>query len=217
MSDRFVSPRPTFTAPTNESALEATTPRPRDHTPAPSVVQRVEQLGNADLAALLAEAQQQAREHAQARLPITRQRTPRAERLPSFDEEETTAPVAASRAPKFQPSDVLDDATFIRRTRDTNIHTPEMQALFWANGGERHMVAGLTYAQGFDNLRREKTRRLQGVSATAVPYQRNSTLQQGTQSHTPGMPSQQDRVRQREAQARRIRLVSNETWAGVKK
>lgn len=219
MQDRFVSPRPTFQAPTNASALEVIAPRPKDTTPSRSVVERVEDSGDADLAELLAQAQQGAREHATLASERVRERLPRHERLPRFDEEseEKTVKVAKSATPKFQPSDVLDDTTFIRKTRDASIHTPEVQALFWANGGEAHMVAGLTMAQAFDNLRREKMRKLQGAKATTTPYHRHTSQIPGAKVITPGMPTQEDRIRQREGQMRATRIVANEKWAGIRK
>jgi len=59
----------------------------------------------------------------------------------------------------FTPDDVCNDAmTFIIRTRSSDIHTPEMKALFWANGGADYMEAGLGYATAFYNLRSDKTK-----------------------------------------------------------
>lgn len=219
MQDRFASPRPTFQAPTNASALEATTPRYKDTTPSRSVVERVEDSGESELAALLAQAQQGAREHATLASEHVRERLPRHERLTPIEDEsvEEAAPVAKRAIAKFQPSDVLDDTTFIRRTRDASIHTPAVQALFWANGGEAHMVAGLTMAQAFDNLRREKMRKLQGAKAPTTPYQRHISLVPGAKVVTPGMPTQEDRIRQREGAVRATRIVANEKWAGIRK
>ena len=224
MQDRFTSPRPTFQATSNQNAIEAITPKEKDTTPSLSVVERLEQSGNIYLASLLEEAQKKAKEHAtlasaraHERLRTRRESAPvvedDSEKLPTFNEPDV--PVVAAN--KFQPSDVLDDMTFIRKTRDGNVHTTEMQALFWANGGEKHMVGGLSYAQAFDNLRREKMRKLQGEKAASTPYQRHTTLIPGAKVMTPGMPSQRDRDRKRNAQVRATRIVANEVWAGIKK
>lgn len=225
MQDRFTSPRPTFQATSNQNAIEAITPKEKNTTPSLSVVERLEQSGNIYLASLLEEAQKKAKEHAtlasaraHERLRTRRESAPvvddsENEKLPTFNEPDV--PVVAAN--KFQPSDVLDDMTFIRKTRDGNVHTPEMQALFWANGGERHMVGGLSYAQAFDNLRREKMRKLQGEKAASTPYQRHTALIPGAKVMTPGMPSQRDRDRKRNAQVRATRIVANEVWAGIKK
>lgn len=223
MSDRFSAPRPVFQPTSNQNAIEATTPKQKDTTPAASVVERLEAEGHSELAAMLAHAQAAARENAEViegRTPRTR--IPREERF-SKKWDKIDQPVSAptpgqQQTNKFQPSDVLDDATFIRRTRDSNIHTPEMTALFWANGGERHMIAGLSYAQAFDNLRREKMRNLQGgVKAASTPYQRHGSLPEGIRTMTPGMPTQTERDRHREAQLRQKRVVVNEKWAGIRK
>ena len=225
MQDRFTSPRPTFQATSNANAIESITPKIKDTTPSPSVVERLEQEGNTYLASLLAEAQRAAKEHAtlaseraRERLPRTKEKEtyydPNEERLHTSDEPEVSVAVVEG---KFQPSDVLDDATFIRRTRDTNIHTPEMRALFWANGGGHHMVGGLQYAQAFDNLRREKMRKLQGERAPSTPYQRNTTLTPDTKVITPGVPTPADRQRKFSAQVRATRIVANEKWAGIRK
>ncbi len=225
MQDRFTSPRPTFQATSNENAIESITPKEKDTTPSQSVVERLEQSGELYLASLLAEAQQKAKEHATLASERARERLPRekatkyydpeSETLPTFDEPEVVSPSVVEG--KFQPSDVLDDATFIRRTRDTNIHTPEMTALFWANGGAKHMVGGLQYAQAYDNLRREKMRKLQGERAPSTPYQRNQSLTPDTKVITPGVPTPADRQRKFVAQDRATRIVANEKWAGIRK
>lgn len=226
MQDRFVSPKPTFQATSNANAIESITPKDKDTIPSLSVVERLRQSDNAYLASLLEEAQAKAKEHAtlaseraRERLPRTKEKAatyydPNEERLATFHEPEVPLVVVEG---KFQPSDVLDDATFIRRTRDTNIHTPEMRALFWANGGGHHMVGGLQYAQAFDNLRREKMRKLQGERAPSTPYQRNATLTPDTKVITPGVPTPADRQRKFSAQVRATKIVANEKWAGIRK
>lgn len=57
----------------------------------------------------------------------------------------------------FTAEDICpDERSFLVRTRSTNLHSHEMKRLFWANGGETLIERGLTYAQAFDILRREK-------------------------------------------------------------
>lgn len=204
-TDRFVSKVPTFQLTTNAAALEAMTPKPKDTTPAPSMVARVASIGNVDLAALLASTQAAAREHAKI---LESEKKPRTPRKPK---EETQAGAPKVAVPKFQPSDILDDASFIRKTRDIDIHTPEARALFWANGGE--VVAGLTYAQSYDNLRRYKLSKIKHAnSATPAPYQRN-TVVQGARLLPPGTPTTDDHIRRREGVNRAERMAANEKWA----
>jgi hypothetical protein len=219
MSDRFTSPRPTFQATSNQNAIESITPREKDTTPSASVVERLEAEGHAELAAMLAHAHVAAKENAvviDGRPSTTR--IPRGESFSrKWDKidgnvEPTTSP-SPKPTVKFQPSDVLDDATFIRRTRDSNVHTPEMQALFWANGGDRHMIAGLQYAQAFDNLRREKMRNLRPQPTT--PAQPKEAAP--TRGYTPGVPTMRDRQRRQQAESNRNKLVVNERWAGIRK
>lgn len=213
---RFQSKAPTFQTTDNPNALEATTPQDRDTAPAPSIVERVEQTGNLELAALLEKLQQDAKAHARVieapkRVPRKRTQAPTADSDTPVAAAPTLAPM-----PLFQESDVVDDATFIRKTRDGNVHTPEMRALFWANGGAQHLVGGLSYAQAFDNLRREKMRNLQGgVKASTTPYQRHSTLQPGAKVRTPGIPTQADRKRRHQAE-QQTRVVATHKWDSKK-
>ncbi len=209
---RFSSPRPTFRAPTNANAVEAMTPKPKDNTPAPSVVQRTIAGGNEALAKLLAESQAAAKASAKV---IEANAKPRTPRKSSGESPTSEAPAHKEASPKFKPEDVVDDATFIRRTRG-DIQSPEVQALFWANGGERHMTGGLTYAQALDNLRREKMQRIRNPQVPQTAYTRHMTLPQG-KVITPGMPTEEDRVRQFQAQQNAKRIVTNERWAGIRK
>jgi hypothetical protein len=221
MSDRFTSKRPTFQPSSNQNAIDAITPNQKDTTPPASVVERLEQEGHTELAAMLAHAQAAAKENATIiESKRASARVPRDERFSTRWAESEPKPEVATptkQVAKFQPSDVVDDMTFIRKTRDSNIHTPEMTALFWANGGERHMVSGLSYAQAFGNLRQEKMRNLRGVKAPSTPYQHHGSLPQGTKVITPGMPTIADRERHMKAQTRQTRVVANEKWAGIRK
>lgn len=226
-TDRFSTKHPTFHPTSNQSAIEAITPQQKDNTPSLSVVERLKQDGNIYLASLLQEAQQQAKQHATLASERAQLRTreprevkvkeassqlPSHERLSSFEEYTS----------HFQASDRVDDKEFIRRTRSGDYHSPEMKALFYANGGDQFLVGGISYAVAFDNLRREKMRKLQGAKqVSSTPYQRHTSVIPGAKVITPGMPSQQDRDRQRQAQqeasVREELTTANEKWAGIKK
>lgn len=223
MSDitRFQAPRPTFRATTNPHAAEAMTPGVKDTTPSPSVIQRTEANGDLALAKLLADSQVAAKASAKVIESSKRPRTPRQ----SLGESSTSASNVdngktsgasgnKTASSKFQSDDVVDDTTFIQRTR-VDIHSPEVQALFWANGGERHMVAGLTYAQAFENLRREKMQLIKHPKPSPTAYSRHTSLPQG-KVITPGIPTSEERTLQLEAASQARRLISNERWAGIK-
>lgn len=158
---RFTSKRPVFQAPKNAVALEAMAPRLKDNSPAPSVKTRAEASGNFDVAALIAASHMLVKRNAKV---IDQGYNPRQSRTVPTQ----SLKVAKETAPKFQPSDVVDNATFIRKTRALDTHSPEAQALFWANGGEHYMVAGLTFAQAFDNMRREMMLHLSNIRKESV-------------------------------------------------
>lgn len=153
VGERFESPVPKYQAPTSD----LTTATKRDNAPAKPLEQLVVE-GDA-LAQKIAEAQKK------AQAIVARSAAKR---------EGRTVP-AAPRNPKkhgpvihtvivgpFSPSDVCaDDKEFIVRTRSSDIHTPEMKALFWANGGADCLKAGLGYAAAFSNLRNDKAKSLQ--------------------------------------------------------
>lgn len=152
VGERFVAPRPAFTAPGN---ADYTIIQEKDNTPAKSLVQQAKDSGNDKLAALIAKAQEDAKlaakraEERKAGKPMTVQK--RKERTVK------AAPtVAAAVQGEFGPEDVCDDRTFIIRTRSGDFHTDEMKRLFWANGGLAYMKAGLSYASAFTNMRTDK-------------------------------------------------------------
>ena len=204
---RFSSPRPHYKLPVNTHAIEAMAQVEKDTTPAPSVVARVSATGNIDLAAMIAATQAAARSHAKL---VEHEAKPRASRV-----SKTSTVVEPTRvlAPLFQPEDVVGDAEFIKRTRTIEIHTPEAKALFHANGGGRYLSAGLTYAQAYDMLRKDKMAR--PVSNTA-PYRRAAPTPTNAKIVVPGMPDPQDRQRYLQAEEDAKRVVSNQRWAGIK-
>lgn len=148
--ERFSAPRPVFQAPKNANSLEAMTPKVKDSKPSPSLASQASQASNAAVKAALLAASKAAKTDIPDEGGTSRVRAVKVEEKPA-------TPVVDSR-PKFGPEDVCDEATFIKRTIRGNLHDPECVRLFWANGGERHMVKGLTYAQAFHNLRQEKIR-----------------------------------------------------------
>src|ERR1700722_9991801 len=128
MSDRFVSPKPTFNLTSNQNVLDSITPREKDTTPSLSVVERLEQEGHTHLAALLAQAQQDAKERA---APTETQTRVRVRKSPSQFDELSLSIEEPKHIVRFSPEDVIEDREFIRRTRDGNYHSPEMKALFY--------------------------------------------------------------------------------------
>jgi hypothetical protein len=153
MADRFMSPPPTFQATTNPTAIEAITPKPKDTSPQPSVVERLQQEGHYQLADLLTRAQVSAKQHAVA-ITATQRRVSKSER--SHPRWEENKPVA--KQPISQPSsnDVCSDREFVIRTRTLDPHSPQGKALFYANGGSAYLVHGRSYAAAWDLMRREK-------------------------------------------------------------
>ena len=151
--DRFTAPRPAYNAPAN---AELTTPKVKDNAPAPSLVELAKQSDDEKIRALWANSESKAREafeRAQARkegkpvAKVTRVRKSKVQ-------------VVSIPTVQFGPEDVCDPETFIKRTRSGDYHTPEMKRLFHANGGERFLKAGLSYANAFSILRQEKMKEL---------------------------------------------------------
>lgn len=211
---RFTSKRPAFMAPKNTSALEAMAPRTKDNTPAPSVVSRVQADGNFDLAALIAASHTLAKQNAKV---IEGDKKPRQARAVKGEIQEP-ATVAKEAAPKFQPNDVVDDTTFIKLTRSLDAHSPEAQRYFWANGGEYHLVAGLTLANAWDNLRREKMMNIRNANkpvSANVAKDEHATIRRGS-LFVVG-PTEEDRIRRQEAAERSERILTNRRWAGIDK
>ena len=157
--DRFQAPRPAYNAPENAEHL---TPKVKDNTPAPSIVESAKKSGDPKLVAMMEKwevSQAKAREafeKAQARkegraLPkVSRVRKPK-------------APVNTVIPVQFNSDDVCDPASFIKRTVTGDYHSPEMKRLFFANGGERYLKAGLSYANAFSNLRQDMMKQLQAT------------------------------------------------------
>jgi len=135
------------------------TPKEKDNTPAKTLVQQAKDTGNDKLAELIAKAQESAK-LAAARADAKREgRTVPSVPRKAKKSEPATVTVQVGQ---FTPEDVCpDDRTFIIRTRSADFHTPEMKALFWANGGADYMKAGLGYAAAFTNLRNDKLKAIQ--------------------------------------------------------
>jgi hypothetical protein len=62
MSDRFVAPRPTFHKSNDLIAIEITTPKHKDHSPSPNVVQRLRDEDKIKLAEMVARIQAEAKQ-----------------------------------------------------------------------------------------------------------------------------------------------------------
>jgi hypothetical protein len=157
--DRFAAPRPAYNAPTN---VDHITPRVKDNTPAPSIVERAKKSDDPKLAAMLEKwdvAQKKARE-AFERSQAQKEGRP----LPKVTRvRKAKAPVPCIAPVQFNPEDVVDPATFIKRTVNGDYHSPEMKRLFFANGGGDLLKTGLSYANAFGNLRQAKMKELQAT------------------------------------------------------
>lgn len=151
--ERFTAPRPAFNAPKDESI---TTPQPRDNRPAESLVERTKREGKDILAEKIAKAQEAAKQ-AMARANGEKVTTSKP-RVSSGRKSKVQTPGMAPVA--FQPEDVCDPETFIKRTRSGDYHAPEMKRLFYANGGVEYMKAGISYANAFSNLRSDMMKRI---------------------------------------------------------
>ncbi len=157
--DRFSAPRPAYNAPVN---AELTTPKVKDNAPSPSLVEVAKKSSDPKLVAMMEKwevSQAKAREafeRAQARqegraLPkVSRVRKPKVQ-------------VSSVIPVQFNAEDVVDPATFIKRTVNGDYHSPEMKRLFYANGGEVYLKAGLSYANAFSNLRNDKMKELRAT------------------------------------------------------
>lgn len=159
--DRFSAPRPAYNAPAD---AELTTPKVKDNTPALSVVEAAKKSGDPKLVAMMEKwevSQAKAREafeRAQAR--NEGRALPKVNRVRKA---KTTAPVNTVIPVQFSAEDVVDPATFIKRTLNGDYHSPEMKRLFYANGGEVYLKAGLSYANAFSNLRNDKMKELRAT------------------------------------------------------
>lgn len=148
--ERFESPRPAFQQPANAELL---TPQERDNSPAKSLSQQAREGGNESLAKLIAKGEEAAKMFEARQKALKEGRPlPSAPRKPR--KKNDTAPTV--EVGSFGPEDVLSDRDFIIRTRSSDIHSDEMRRLFWANGGEKWIRAGLGYAAAYTNLRNDK-------------------------------------------------------------
>ena len=149
-TDRFHAPRPVFQSPTNPNSLEAISKKTKDNTPSSSLASQASVAVNEKIKSALLAASQAAK----TTIPETRATI----RKRSKESQNVTFTQVVQEDPQFGPEDVCDDSTFVRKTIRGELHTNEYKRLFWANGGEKHLVGGLTYAQAFCNLRNEKLR-----------------------------------------------------------
>lgn len=149
IGDRFEAPRPAFQAPAN---AELMTPARKDTTPAKPLDQQVQE--NDEVAARIAAINKKLELQKQRAIAKREGKTlPPAQRKTKNSGPVTHIVVVGP----FGPEHVCKtNEEFIVRTRSSDIHSPEMKALFWANGGETYMKAGLGYAAAFSNLRNDK-------------------------------------------------------------
>src|SRR5262249_13409240 len=130
----------------------------KDNTPSPTLVEKAKSEGNDKLAEMIAKAQASAKAAAERAAAKREGRTlPSVPRKPSKKKE---TPIVV-QVGHFNPEDVCDERNFIIRTRSSDIHSDEMRRLFWANGGEKYIKAGLGYAAAYTNLRNDKMKSIQ--------------------------------------------------------
>lgn len=212
-AERFTAPRPAFVTPKDEGLL---TPKSQDHhAPAPSLVTRAVSEGNDKIAALLEKAQKDAKEQAKI---IEAAKKPSTQKKRTKKEEEKSE--GSTSGPQFEPHHVMSDIEFVKLTRagdNFTIHDPEVKAIFWANGGERHLVGDLSYAQAFENLRREKLNSLLPGSKSETKYNRVLPLPPGTKVWTPGVPTMSDLAAKARAEAEAKARKENAHYIGFVK
>lgn len=149
---RFKNPRPAFQAPqTDHLAVKV-----KDNIPATSLLNLAKSNGESRLADILATASKAAKDQA---LVISI-----CERRAAKKKQPTSVSVSATNdtSPKFSPSDVVNDEEFIKRTRSGSYHTPELKALFYANGGDKYLTT-LSYAAAYEAIRRDKMKNIRKV------------------------------------------------------
>jgi hypothetical protein len=209
---RFVAPKPVFKPTTNAAATEAMTPRPRDNQPAPSVSERVAAEGNDLLATLLRASQEAAKTAAKALEQQKTPRTPGKKKETALTQGQTAPNLAAKEAvARFSAADICSDQDFIIRTRRLDILSPEVRALFHANGGDKYLLPGVTFAVAFENLKREIMGRLRSNNKTPAPYSRHTNVSRDSLKPVHGMPEPPSYGARQEAE----RLQANRKWAGI--
>ncbi|MER3478883.1 MAG: hypothetical protein C4287_23495 [Leptolyngbya sp. ERB_1_2] len=149
VQDQSSDPRPAYAT---SADVSLTTVVSRDNTPAMSLLNRPTEGGGGTLADNIERAKpgpEATLSHAQGVKVATR----RVVQLKSKKEKKIVPSIVRVQ---FTEGDVCDERTFIIRTRSSDIHSEEMKRLFWANGGEKYLVLGLSYASAFANLRNDK-------------------------------------------------------------
>ena len=211
--DGFKSPTPTFKAP--QDPLKVYQPEVRDHSPSPSLVERARLEGKDHIAQLLAQAQQAAKDQAKV---IERDKKPRVSAPKKKDTLSPTPQEAKPAAPivTFTSDDVCDDVTFIKRTRGINPSEPSAKALFYANGGEKYLTPGTSFAQAFEAMRRAILHRLtlpKGIDiANAAPYQRHMAMTENARVYVPGVPTAKELARKANAKAEAKKRRATAAW-----
>lgn len=183
-NERFNPSLPSYIAPEKTDHL---IPVVRDHSVSPSLIERMSNDGNDRIAELLLAAKIAAKEQAHVIEKI------RSNKVPSKKVEAKETPIKTNPLFPFKDTDIVDDATFIKKTRSANMHDPEMKALFFANGGSKLLATGLNYAQAFDNLRRQVIARMsKPVGISPGEYRRASYLPLNSKTYVAGVPTQDE-------------------------
>jgi hypothetical protein len=195
--------RPEVPVSQDAERLGHTKPPVVDHTPAePALEQAQEEAqakGNNKLAALLAKAGEAAKELAAKafRKEIETERSGKnKKKISSVIEEAAVVPTCPVI---WAQEDVVSDEEFIKRTigsYDYNqhssgfIHAEEIKRLFWANGGQRYLEAGLGYGAAFDQMRADKIRTVR-IKNNPIPQMEDqkNTFPYDAKIYVAGLPT----------------------------
>jgi hypothetical protein len=194
MSDQFSAPKPSFVAPKDNGLL---TPKDQSHhVPAPSLVERAQNVGNDKVAQLLAEARERAKEQAKI-----------FEKPSSKKKKEEVNVIKTKEIIQIDLSYVTTPEECIKRTRagnGFNINDPEVTKLFYANDGAQFVQDDMTFALSFENWRRWKNSQANPKfkDEPKIPYKRSQPIPHGTKRIVLGLPSQNKYIAELEAKNR---------------
>jgi hypothetical protein len=196
--DSFPNPRPPIVSPSKPVQFKSSN---KDHTPAPSLVERARQQGNHKLAELLQQATQHAKHHAR-----------KAEDQPQRREKKPSGVIGVVKkhipTSHYDESHICDDLTFIQRTRCLDAHSAEMKALFYANGGQRYMDLGMVYGAALDMLRRDKAAKLRASNSSInAPVDKLSG-----KAYVPGLPTPAQLTARENAEKDAVKRQLDKAW-----
>jgi hypothetical protein len=173
--DKFSSPAPSFKPPTISYRADYLSIAEKDHSPSPTIIDRLRAKGNDKLAHLLEQAKTNAKHHAK-----------------TLDKAVIRKLKPSKRTAKqisYCEAHILSDAEFIRITRDMTVERDKhsLMPLVLANGGAQYLEQGYTLASAFDIVRREKQAKLH--------YRKVEVVKLNGRIFTPGIPTLIERYR----------------------